>query len=312
MADLRDQTLGFRLRHEWPAYVYLLPVTVVLLVLNAYPIAYTIYISMTDFGTGGRGSLLSYHYIGLTNYIYAITNQSSTVLALIGNSFFWAGGCVALFLLVGLGLASVLNQPLRGKSIYRTLILLPWAFPAFITLLVWAGMWGYEYGIINGVLNSVGIHSVNWLLSSPDAAWAALFITNVWLSFPFYTVVFLATMQAIPKDLYEAASIDGAGTLSQFRRITLPYLMPTIVFVGLMGFLFTFNNFYPIYLITNGGPGLSTQIFITESYNDAFGAHGASPLYSTAAMYSVLDFLIIIVLTVVVIWKSDLTRNWLR
>ncbi len=311
MADLRDQTLAFRLRREWPAYVYLLPVTIVLLFLNAYPIAYTIYISMTDFGTGPKGSLLHYHYVGLANYDYVISHQSSTILQLVGNSFFWAGGCIALFLLVGLGLACVLNQPLRGKTIYRTLILLPWAFPAFITLLVWAGMWDYEYGIINGVLNAIGIHSVDWLLS-PDNAWAALFITNVWLSFPFYTVVFLATMQAIPKDLYEAASIDGAGALSQFRRITLPYLRPTIVFVGLMGFLFTFNNFYPIYLLTNGGPGLSTQIFITQSYSDAFGAHGAAPLYSTAAMYSVLDFLIIIVLTVVVIWGADLTRNWLR
>jgi arabinogalactan oligomer/maltooligosaccharide transport system permease protein len=312
MADLRDQTLGFRLRREWPAYIYLLPTIVVLLVLNAYPIAYTIWISMTDFGTGGRGSLLSYHYVGLTNYQYALTTGASTSWALVENSFLWAGGCVALFLLVGLGLASVLNQDLRGKTIYRTLILLPWAFPAFITLLVWASMWGYEYGIVNAMLGSLGIAPVNWLLSSPDAAWASLFITNVWLSFPFYTIVFLATMQAIPKDLYEAAAIDGAGSLSQFRRITLPYLSPTIIFVGLMGFLFTFNNFYPIYLITNGGPGISTQIFITESYNLAFGSHGASPLYSTAAMYSVLDFLIIVALTVVVIWRTDLTRNWLK
>ena len=312
MADLRDQSLTYRLRREWPAYIYLLPVTAVLLLLNAYPIAYTIYISMTDRGTGGRGSLITYHYIGFSNYITTFTTQTSTVLTLVINSLFWAGGCVALFLLIGLGLATVLNQPLRGKAVYRTLILLPWAFPAFITILVWSGMWGYEYGIINGMLTSVGIHPVNWTLSSPEAAWSALFITNVWLSFPFYTVVFLATMQAIPKDLYEAAAIDGAGSLSQFGRITLPYLAPTIVFVGLMGFLFTFNNFYPIYLITNGGPGLSTQIFITESYNDAFGAHGASPLYSTAAMYSVIDFVIIIAITLVVIWRTDLTRNWLR
>lgn len=312
MADLRDQTLGVRLRREWPAYIYLLPVTIVLLFLNAYPVAYTIYISMTDFGTGGRGSLISYHYIGVSNYVTAFTSPSSPFWTLVGNSFLWAGGCVALFLLVGLGLASVLNQPIRGKIVYRTLILLPWAFPAFITILVWDNMWQYETGIINSMLALVGITRVNWLLSSPTAAWCALFITNVWLSFPFYTVVFLATMQAIPKDLYEAASIDGAGSFAQFRRITLPFLMPTIVFVGLMGFLFTFNNFYPIYLITNGGPGLSTQIFITESYNEAFGAHGASPLYSLAAMYSVLDFLIIIALTVVVIWRTDLTRNWLR
>src|SRR5271170_2947790 len=163
MADLRDQKLGYRLRREWPAYLYLLPTTLVLLVLNAYPIAYTIYISLTDYGTGGRGSLLMYHYVGLSNYVYALTVGSSTTWALVGNSFFWAVGSVALFLIVGLSLATVLNQEIRGKSVYRTLILLPWAFPAFITILVWANMWGYEYGLINGILSSLGIQSVDWL-----------------------------------------------------------------------------------------------------------------------------------------------------
>ena len=308
MADLRDQTLSYRLRREWPAYVYLIPTTVVLLFLNAYPIAYTIYISLTDFGTGGRFSLLNYHYVGASNYVYAFTVNSSISWSLIFNSLFWAAGSVALFLLVGLGLATVLNQELRGKGIYRTLILLPWAMPAFITILIWSNMWQVNYGIINEMLGTVGIAPVAWLQHT-DTAWAALFITNIWLSFPFYTVVFLATMQSIPKDLYEAASIDGAGMFSKFGRITIPFLMPTIVFVGLMGFLFTFNNFYPIYLITSGGPGVTTQIFITESYNDAFGA---SPAFSTAAMYSVLDFLIIVAITVVVIWRTNLTRNWLK
>ncbi len=311
MADLRDQTLGFRLRREWPAYIYLIPTTVVLLFLNAYPVAYTVYISMTDFGTGGKGSLLYYHYIGLANYVTALTTNSSVTLTLLENSLFWAAGSVALFLAMGLGLATVMNQELRGRAVYRTLILLPWAMPAFITILVWSNMWQYDYGIINELLATVGIRPIDWL-GHADSAWAALFITNLWLSFPFYTVVFLATMQAIPKDLYEAASIDGAGSFSRFGRITLPYLAPTIVFVGLMGFLFTFNNFYPIYLITSGGPGISTQIFITESYNQAFGSVGASPHLSTAALYSVLDFVIIVAITVVVVWRTDLTRNWLK
>lgn len=311
MADLRDQTVGFRLRREWPAYVYLLPTTLVLLFLNAYPIAYTIYISMTDFGTGGRGSLLAYHYIGPTNYITALTTGWTTTLTLIENSFFWAAGSVVLFLIFGLCLATVLNQEIRGKTIYRTLILLPWAMPAFITILIWSNMWGYEYGIINGLLSYVGVTPIDWLQHA-NTAWAALFVTNVWLSFPYYTVVFLSTMQAIPKDLYDAASVDGAGSVSKFFRITLPFLRPTIVFVGLMGFLFTFNNFYPIYLITSGGPGISTQIFITQSYNQAFGAVGATPAFSTAAMYSVLDFLIIVTITIVVIWRTNLTQNWLK
>jgi arabinogalactan oligomer / maltooligosaccharide transport system permease protein len=342
MADLRDQSLGFRLRHEWLAYVYLLPTILVLLFLNGYPIAYSVYVSMTDFGTGGKGSLLSYHYVGWSNYVRALTVTggapleaisrafvwggssflqpafdlgalaspitTSVLWPLVQNSFFWAAGSVVLFLAVGLGLASILNQQIRAKGVYRTLILVPWAMPAFITIIVWTNMWNYDYGIINDMLHYVGVAPINWL-GSTDTAWAALFITNLWLSFPFYTVVFLGVMQAIPHELYEAAAIDGAGNFARFRRITLPFLAPTVIFVGLMGFLFTFNNFYPIFILTMGGPGSTTQIFITQSYIDAFVS---APQYSTAALYGTVDFAILIVLTLVVIWRTNLTRNWLR
>jgi len=340
MADLRDKSLGFRLRREWLAYIYLLPTILVLLFLNGYPIAYSVYISMTDFGTGGKGSYFYYHYIGWTNYAQALRLPSgyptgaavhsilwmvtlqpvaglltlaspitgSVLWPIVQNSFFWAGGSVVLFLAGGLGLATVLNQEVRGKGIYRTLILVPWAMPAFITILVWSSMWNYNYGIVNDLLGYVGIAPIDWLQNT-TTAWAALFITNFWLSFPFYTVVFLGAMQAIPHDLYEAASIDGAGSLAKFRRITLPFLKPTVIFVGLMGFLFTFNNFYPIYLITSGGPGSSTQIFITQSYTDAFGA---APAFATAAMYGTVDFVLLVAITLFVIWRADLARNWLR
>ncbi len=340
MADLRDKTVAYRLRKEWPAYVYLLPTILVLAFLNAYPIAYAFYISLTNFGTGGH--FLSYEYVGWTNYTTYLATTGWPPLAAIGrallwggtsglapifnlaalaspvttsqlwpyvqNSFFWAGVCIFLFLGVGLGLATVLNQNIRGKTVYRTLILVPWAMPAFITILVWANMWSYNYGIINQLLASAGVARVNWL-GSTDTAWVALFVTNLWLSFPFYTVVFLGVMQAIPKDLYEAAAIDGAGSLAAWWRITIPYLRPTIAFVGLMGFLFTFNNFYPIYLITGGGPLNTTQIFITKSYSVAFGA---SPQYALAAMYGMVDFVLLVAITLVVIWRTDLTRNWLK
>ncbi len=340
MADLRDKSVGYRLRKEWPAYVYLLPTILVLAFLNAYPIAYAFYISLTNLGTSQH--YLSYQYVGWTNYSTALATTgwpplqalgrawlwggvssggpiltlgalaspitTSSLWPYIQNSFFWAGVCILLFLGVGLALATVLNQNVRGKSVYRTLILVPWAMPAFITILVWANMWNYNYGIINQLLVTAGIARVNWLQST-DTAWVALFVTNLWLSFPFYTVVFLGVMQAIPKDLYEAAAIDGAGSFSAFRRITLPFLRPTILFVGLMGFLFTFNNFYPIYLITGGGPLDTTQIFITKSYSVAFGA---SPELALASMYGMVDFVILVAITLVVIWRTDLTRNWLR
>jgi arabinogalactan oligomer/maltooligosaccharide transport system permease protein len=302
--------LLFSIRRNWRAYVYLLPMIVVLLFLNLYPIAYTFYISLTDFGSGGPNSFFNVKFIGLSNYfhIFYSSYYLPQTIALLQNSVVWATGSIAIFIPLGLLLASLLNQPIRGKWIYRTVILIPWAMPAFISLLTWENMLNYEYGIVNSFLNLLHLPSVNWLGGSPLDVWSALFLTNTWLSFPFYTIVFLAAMQAIPSELYESAQIDGAGTWRMFSRITVPYILPTVLFVGITGWLFTFNNFYPIYLLTSGGPGFTSEIFVVEIYQTAFQDYS----FAIAATYSVINFLILLVVAVIAIKYARLTQGWLK
>ncbi len=310
MQNISEMPLLFRLKREWNAYIYLLPMLLVLLFLTIYPIAYTFYISMTDFGIGGTRSFFNYHFVGLANYIsvFHSASQLSLTMSLIFNSLFWASASVAIFLLLGLALATLLNQQIRGKWIYRTIILVPWAMPAFITILTWDNMLNFEYGVINGMLSLVHIAPVNWLQGSAVHVWSALLLTNTWLSFPFYTIVFLASMQSIPPELYESAEIDGASSFYKFSRITVPYMKPTVAFVGIMGWLFTFNNFYPIYLLTGGGPGYTTEIFVVEIYQEAFQYY----TFALAATYSVINFSILLVIGVLAIKYTRLTEGWLK
>jgi len=303
MADLSDKPFSYRMKKEGVAYIYLLPMLVVIAFLNFYPIGYTFYISLTKAGP------FNYSYVGLANYLkILLSTDSSITLQILSNSFFWATASIAIFIPLGLGLASVFNQELRGKTIYRTLILLPWAMPAYITILTWSNMLNYEYGIVNTMLGLVHIPAVNWTLGTPVQVWSGLLMVNTWLSFPFYTIVFLAAIQAIPSDLYESATIDGASTFYKFRRITVPFIWPTIAFVGLMGWLFTFNNFYPIYFITSGGPGYSTYIFVVYAYQEAFSYYQ----YQFAAAYSVIDFLVLLVIAMIAIKYTKLTEGWLK
>lgn len=301
MADISEMPLLFRLKREWPAFIYLSPMLAFVVILFLYPIVYTVYISLTKNGP------LDYSYVGMANYVAAFTYELGLTKQLLINSFFFASVCVLIFVALGISLATVLNQNVRGKSVYRTLFLVPWAIPAFISILTWANMYNFQYGIINGLLHVINIAPVNWLAYT-NTTWAAIFITNIWLSFPYYTVVFLAQMQSIPADLYESASIDGASSLYKFVRITIPYIFPTIAFVAILGWTFQFNNFYVIYLINAGHPGYTTSIFIVNAYQQANAYYN----FSLSAVFSLIDFVAVFAVTFIAIKYTRLTEGWLK
>lgn len=310
MAHIEEKPLFFRLKREWLAYIYLLPMLAVLLLLTIYPISLTFYYSLTKNGPLAQAGQPANVWVGLLNYVSIFTQNAGLTGTLVFNSFFWATASVAIFIVAGLGLAAILNQPLRGKTIYRTLILFPWAMPAFITILTWNDMLNFNSGIINAILALFNIPPVQWHTGSFASVWGGLLLMNLWLSFPYYTVVFLAAMQAIPKDLYESAEIDGASILYKFTHITVPYIGSTVGFVALMGWLFTFNNFYPIYLVTAGGPQHLTSIFVVQVYQYAFTY--SPPSYAIAATYTVLDFLIMLVVAIPAIKYTRLSEGWFR
>ncbi|MGC8583176.1 MAG: carbohydrate ABC transporter permease [Thermoproteus sp.] len=276
-------------------YLYILPVVILVAFLYLYPIAYTVYISFTNFNLY---HFFEYQWVGLSNYITVLTG--GTFWQVLANTAIWTVGSLAPMIAVGFLLALILNQKdLKGRSVFFTLLLVPWAFPAFISLIVWQGMWNWKYGIVNKVLAMFGIRPIDWFDIVP-MAWVMLILTNLWLSFPYYTSVFLSALQSIPEELYSIAEIDGASRLARFRYITLPLMRKTIAFVAIGGFTFTWNNFYPIYILTGGGPGNATNILVVYAYQAAFN----NSLYNFAAVYSVIDAVILIAMAVIMLKYS--------
>ncbi len=226
---------------------------------------------------GERLSSLSWEEnVGLENYkrIFTDPRISSDFVGIFLWTLTFAVLSVALTFLLGLVLASSLNDPrMKGQKVYRSVLLLPYAIPGFISLLVWSGFYNTEFGLINDLLGT----SINWL-GDPFWAKVAILFTNLWMGFPYMFLVSTGALQAIPADLKEAASIDGASGFTNFRKITFPLLLVSVAPLLVASFAFNFNNFNAIFLLTEGGPfspanptAGGTDILISYTYRLAFG-----------------------------------------
>ncbi len=275
------------------SFFYILPIILVTLLLFIFPVIYSLYISFTNMGLL---HFFHYSYVGLRNYI--IIFKYGYFLQLLENTIIWTVGSLVTMMGLGFALALILNQSdLKGRSIFYAILILPWAFPGFISLLIWQGLWVDPYGMMNKlILPMLHLPTINSLTSTTDA-WIELIVTNDWLSFPYFMVVFYSALQSIPRELYEMAELDGANIFARFTRITLPSLKRTIAFVFITSFVFTWNNFYPIYVLTGGGPGISTETFIVYAYEEAFSYSN----FSLAAAWSVISSVFVIVLAIIVI-----------
>ena len=198
---------------------------------------------------------------------------------------------IVLHVGIGIGLALLLNQQgLHLKGIYRVLLIIPWAVPNYITALIWKGMFHRQFGVINGMLEILGVESIAWF-SSFWTAFCANICTNAWLGFPFMMVVCLGALQSIPRELYDAAAIDGAGFWYQFKHVTWPLLMPAMAPAVMLGIVWTFNQFNIVYLVSGGEPDNSTDILISEAWRWAFARHEQ---YGYAAAYGALIFVLLL------------------
>ncbi len=275
------------------SFFYILPIIVVTLFLFLFPVLYSLYISFTNLSLL---HFLKYEYVGLRNYM--IIFKYGYFTDLLKNTLIWTFGSLVTMMLLGFLLALILNQSdLKGKMIFYALLILPWAFPGFISILIWQGLWVDPYGMMNKlILPMLHLPKIN-ALTSTTSAWIELIVTNDWLSFPYFMTVFYSALQSIPKELYEIAELDGANILSKFTKITLPSLWKTVAFVFITSFVFTWNNFYPIFILTGGGPGISTETFVVYAYQDAFTYSN----FSLAAAWSVISTAFVTVLGIIVI-----------
>ncbi|MBD1836876.1 sugar ABC transporter permease [Coleofasciculus sp. FACHB-64] len=250
-------------REQRTGWILLLPALLVLLLVYGYPIVRAFWLSLF---TKNLGTELQPVFVGLDNYG-----------RMAGDGRFWQSfwtttvfttSAVIIELLLGLGIALVLTQKFRGRSLVRTTAILPWALPTALIGLAWGWIFNDQFGVVNDILRRVGLieGGINWL-GDPTLALMAVIFADVWKTTPFISILLLAGLQSISPDLYEAHSIDGATPWQNFTRITLPLLMPQILIALLFRFAQSFGIFDLIAVMTGGGPGGSTEVVSLYIYS---------------------------------------------
>jgi multiple sugar transport system permease protein len=249
-----------RAREELWGKALLLPTVLMLVGLVLYPFFYAIWLSFTDKTIGSVG-----HFVGLKNFRYVLAwPQFSAALV---NTFVFTVSALAIKFVLGMAVALVLNQQIRGRNFFRAFLLLPWVMPAFVVYLVWRWLYDPLSGLLNHALLDLGlVASPIAFLSDRSTAMASVIIAHSWRAFPFFAISFLAGMQTIAQELYDAAQVDGASRWQQFRHITLPGLYHIIGVVLLLSTIWTANAFEPIYLLTGGGPSDATMVYTMLVY----------------------------------------------
>ncbi|HTL88263.1 MAG TPA: sugar ABC transporter permease [Leptolyngbya sp.] len=244
-----------REREQRTGWFLAIPALLILALVFAYPILRAFWQSVF---TQNLGTQLNPEFTGLTNF--ARMAQDGRFWRAMLNSTVFTVASVFLELVLGMGIALVLNQQFRGRGAVRTIAILPWALPTALIALGWTWIFNDQYGIVNDILMRLGLiqTGVNWL-GNPTLAMLSVILADVWKTTPFISILLLAGLQSISPDLYEAQAIDGASPWQSFRQITLPLLMPQVVIALLFRLAQSFGIFDLISVMTGGGPGGATE-----------------------------------------------------
>ena len=281
-------TLVKHLHHERRSYVFLLPSVVLMGCFVIYPIVNVFYLAFTDATLVGSPELM-----GFANFRKLL--RSPLFREVLGNTFVFMFSSVAAKMLFGLVAALLLNRPSWGRKCVRLFFLVPWATPRVVGAFSWQWIFNGLYGMLNDILFRLGIIDsyVTWL-AHPIGAMVAVIVANFWLDLPFATIVYLAGLQAIPSDIYEAALVDGATKRQQLFHVTIPLIKPVILVLLVMMSIWTFNSFDVIWTLTQGGPLRSTEVLVTWTYKAAFDSLD----FGYASAVAIFTFVILIVLSV--------------
>jgi multiple sugar transport system permease protein len=255
--------LGRYLRRHRAPFLLLLPSLLLLLAIVAYPILDTFVTAFYKTDGAGRRTV----FVGLDHF--RAMAKDPLFRQILGRTALWTVLSVSLKTLLGLTAALLLHTGLPGMHVARLLVILPWAFSLPIAAILWRWMYDSQMGMLNLLLTSLGLPAKTWL-ADPGLAFGATLTVSVWTGVPFMALVFLAGLQAIPEEFYEAGRIDGAGWWQEFTYLTMPLLKPTFAVATLLSAVWTFNSFVIVYVITGGGPLHATDILVTFLYKSAF------------------------------------------
>ncbi len=251
-----------------PAWAFVAPALLVIGIFFLLPVLAGLGLSLTDFDIYALASLRNLRFVGLTNYVHLL--QTPEFWHALGNTLYFVGAGVPLSLLVSLGAALLLHSRLtRHRAFFRTALFAPVVTTMVAVAVIWRYLFHTRYGMMNFVLLQVGISPVNWL-GDPHWAMPTIILLAIWKNFGFNMVIFLASLQAIPEELYEAARTDGASWWRQTRHVTLPMLGPTLLMVGILSTAGYFQLFAEPYVLTQGGPLRSTVSVLYFMYEEGF------------------------------------------
>ena len=277
--------------------IFILPALIIYLLFSITPFLYTIYYSFTDYTDMNPINL---HFVGLKNYIKVL--QTPVMLAAIKNSVIYAILLTGFQTLLGLPLAFVLNQKLKSRNLLRAVFF----FPAVFSSLIIGYLWNFimsssDFGLINNILHQLGLGTLNFF-TSKNALYSVI-LTQIWQWTGWAMVIFLANLQSISPDLYEAAEIDGANGLKKFMYVTLPLMCPSVKIVIVTGLIGGMKVFDIIYSMTSGGPGDATQTVMTVMMKKGI----SEGLYSTGSAFGVCFFIIVLAISAIV---TKLMGKW--
>ncbi|UCF92766.1 MAG: sugar ABC transporter permease [Desulfobacterales bacterium] len=280
------------MKKQLAPFIWVAPVVLVISVFMLFPLFQALWDSVHGGASGGTKS-----YVGLDNFKELIS--SGVFLGAVGRTLIFTLTAVALKLLVGGGAALILNRAFWGRNVLRSWLFIPWTIPLFAGGILFLWLLRMNGGL-NLMLEKLGVYPVFWL--GPKFAMPSIIFLNVWKGFPFFMITILAGLQIIPASLYEAAQIDGASGVQQFRYVTLPGLRNVILIASLLSTVWTFAQFENIYVLTRGGPGKATETLSILIYKLAFGTFNLN-MGSAAAVLALPLFLFFI------FWLVKLVRK---
>ena len=257
------------MKKKMEPWLFLLPVLVILLLLFGYPLINSIIMAFQNYKLTAPNDI---QFNGLENFAKLFGDPDSMMI--LKNSFIYVIVSVLGQFLLGMMLALALKKQFRGRGIYQSIVFLPWAFSGFVVGLIFRWSFNGEYGIVNNLLMKFGLtdHNIAWL-GTPGFSLAVVIMAMIWMGIPFFAIMILAALQSIPSDVYEAADVDGCGTVRQFFQITLTYIKPTLITTVLLRTIWIFNSLDLVVIITDGGPANTSQTLPAYMYSKAFGSY---------------------------------------
>ena len=279
------------------SWIMLAPGVLFLLAFVAYPFLYGIFLSLQDRPVARAGVV-----VGLGNFSMLL--HDAVFWQVRRNMFLYTAVTTVLKLSAGLGMALVMNQRFRGRSLVRAFLLLPFIVPTVLSTVAWMWILDPTFSIVNWVLVNTGAikSGFSWL-GNASLAMVSIIVVNTWRGTPFYGITLLAGLQTIPPDLYEAAAIDGASRRQQFRYVTLPVIKPVLVIVTMFSVIFTFSDFQLVYALTHGGPANATHLYATYAFD--IGMSGGQLGMGAAVALSMLPALALLIVALTLYLKRE-------